>query len=387
MKGRNCIIILLWNLLLSKLTTCSYCHKYMGERNVPFCCNNSELKDGLCIECSPGFISVDGEPCKKCPIGRYGRKCIKRCSCKRNRCNNVHGCVDINHSSTETSSGGSTEIFKVTTVNSIITSTYNGYSEQIENSTASTYSFINTSEHEPTVSQNRKKRTQETVKLSQQGLLEREILVYSLCGAGFTICIVVCVACFCCKTRKRRKAVDISVREQNNENMNISDHNLLGSYDFIDEDDMLQLASIVKTRTESIISSNSYSFTVSTHSDGYLDPVPSIKISHSDTSKSDPDIKNENSGDIHPYQTIDHHPVEISHEYTTCGVVPDIELVDIGRSRKNGNSSNGGFQRRQTKNKHNLNNKMNIQKYHQSESDITKCTKSPCPPKTCRSSY
>ncbi|XP_052078229.1 uncharacterized protein LOC127716148 isoform X5 [Mytilus californianus] len=138
------------------------------ERNVPFCCNNSELKDGLCIECSPGFISVDGEPCKKCPIGRYGRKCIKRCSCKRNRCNNVHGCVDINHSSTETSSGGSTEIFKVTTVNSIITSTYNGYSEQIENSTASTYSFIKTSELKSTTSQNSEKRTIGTVKNSNE---------------------------------------------------------------------------------------------------------------------------------------------------------------------------------------------------------------------------
>ncbi|VDH97399.1 Hypothetical predicted protein [Mytilus galloprovincialis] len=305
------------------------------------------------------------------------------------RCNNVHGCIDITHTSTETSSGGSSEIFTVTTVSSIITSTYKGYSEQTENSTdlASTYSVINTSEHETTVFQNRKKRTQETVKISYQGLLEREIFVYSLCAAGFTLCIVVCVACFCCKTLKRRKAVDINVREENNENMNISDHNLLGSYDFIDEDTMLQISSIVKTRTESIKSSNSYSFTGSTNSDGYLDPIPIMGISHSNTSKSESDIKNETSSDIHPYQTIDHHPVEISHEYTRCGVVPGIELVDIGRSRKNGNSSNGGFQRRQIKYNRNLNNEMNINKYHQSESDLTKCTKNSCPSKKCRSSY
>ncbi|CAC5382800.1 unnamed protein product [Mytilus coruscus] len=150
---------------------------------------------------------------------------------------------------------------------------------------------------------------------------------------------------------------------------------------------MLQLAAIAKTRSESIISSNSYSFTVSTHSDGYLDPISSIKISHSDTSTSDPDIKNENSSYIHPYQTISHQPVEQSHEYTRCIGVPYLELVDIGRCRKNRNSPNGGFQRRQTKIKRNLNNEMNIKKYHRSESDITKCNESPCKSKKCRSSY
>lgn len=208
-----------------------------------------------------------------------------------------------------------------------------------------------------------------------------------MCAAGFIICIVVCVACFCCKTLKRRKTVDISVREQKNENVDIHDHNVPGIYDFIDEDDMLQLSPIAKTRSESIRSSNSYSFTISTHSDGYLDPISSIKISHSDTSTSDPDIKNENSSYIHPYQTIRHQPVALSHEYTRCIGVPYLELVDIGRSMTNGINSNGGFQRRQTKIKHNLNNKMNIQKYHQSESDITNCSKGPCPSKKFRSSY
>lgn len=209
-----------------------------------------------------------------------------------------------------------------------------------------------------------------------------------MCAAGFTICIVVCVACFCCKTLIRRKAVDISVREENNESVDINDHNLQGLYDFIDEDDMLQLSPIVITCSESIISSNnSYSFTDSNHSDGYLAPISSIKISHSDTSTSDPDIKNENSSYIHPYQTISHQPVAISHEYTRCIGVPYLKLVDIGRSRKNGNSSNGGSQRRQTKTKYNLDNDMNMKKYHRSESDITNCYKGSYPSKKCRSSY
>ncbi|XP_071128053.1 uncharacterized protein [Mytilus edulis] len=307
---------------------------------------------------------------------------------KNQRCNNVIGCIDIYQTSTETSNAGSSAIFKVTTVNSIFTNSYGGYSEPIETSNASTYLFMNASEPVTTTYRNREGQTHNThVKSNNEGLLEREILIYSLCAAGFIICIVVCVACFCCKTLKRRKTVDISVREQKKENVDIHDHNVPGIYDFIDEDDMLQLSPIAKTRSESIRSSNSYSFTVSTHSDGYLDPISSIKISHSDTSTSDPDIKNENSSYIHHYQTISHQPVALSHEYTRCIGVPYLELVDFGRSRTNGINSNGGFQRRQTKIKHNLNNKMNIQKYHQSESDITNCSKGPCPSKKFRSSY
>ncbi|XP_052078228.1 uncharacterized protein LOC127716148 isoform X4 [Mytilus californianus] len=377
---------------LALLKTCiaaslpdGYCRQIISGKRVKFCCNNSEEKDGKCIKCRVGFISIDGEPCKPCPYGSYDRKCYKICMCTKNqRCNNVYGCIDIYHTSTETRNDRSSEILKVTTVNMLITHSYSGYSEQIENSTASTYSFIKTSELKSTTSQNSEKRTIGTVKNSNEGLLEREILIYSLCGAGFTICIVVCVYCFCSKKLKQSKNVDICVREQNKENIDIHDHNLQGLYDFIDEDDMLQLASIAKTRSES---SNSYSFTVSTHSDGYLDPISSIKISHSDTSTSDPAIKNESSSYIHPYQAISHQPVEQSHEYTRCIAVPYLELVDIGRCGKNGYSQNGGFQKRQAKIIHNLNNKMNIQKYNQSESDITKFNITPCPSKKCRSSY
>lgn len=38
----------------------------------------------LISDCSIGFVSVDGEPCKACPEGRYGRKCISICTCKVN---------------------------------------------------------------------------------------------------------------------------------------------------------------------------------------------------------------------------------------------------------------------------------------------------------------
>ncbi|CAC5382802.1 unnamed protein product [Mytilus coruscus] len=164
-----------------------YCRRIISGKRVKFCCNNSEEKDGKCIKCSVGFISIDGEPCKPCPYGTYDQKCYKICVCTKNQmCNNVYGCIDIYHTSTETSNDGSSEIFKVTTVNMLITHSYSGFSELIENSTASTYSFINTSEPAWTTSQNREEQTLGTVKNSYEGefylMLSVDFILLSLCG-------------------------------------------------------------------------------------------------------------------------------------------------------------------------------------------------------------
>ncbi|CAC5423674.1 unnamed protein product [Mytilus coruscus] len=59
-----------------------------------FCCGNYEPTGNSCKECEDGFTSVKGGNCKKCKEGAYGKRCANLCKCSKDqRCDHVLGCV------------------------------------------------------------------------------------------------------------------------------------------------------------------------------------------------------------------------------------------------------------------------------------------------------
>ncbi|XP_052076452.1 protein draper-like isoform X2 [Mytilus californianus] len=72
------------------------CFRFTKNLIKQFCCDNFELRDGICVECEHGFSSFDGKLCKPCQEGFYGRKCFNRCICRTiERCDSVEGCLRV----------------------------------------------------------------------------------------------------------------------------------------------------------------------------------------------------------------------------------------------------------------------------------------------------
>ncbi|XP_052076473.1 uncharacterized protein LOC127714451 [Mytilus californianus] len=80
-------------------TTYRRCETKFGNGTIKVhCCDNHETKNGLCVECTTGFISDMGEPCQQCGIGLYGRKCGDICKCNAYEiCNHVIGCLNFTY--------------------------------------------------------------------------------------------------------------------------------------------------------------------------------------------------------------------------------------------------------------------------------------------------
>ncbi|XP_052076342.1 uncharacterized protein LOC127714322 [Mytilus californianus] len=58
-----------------------------------YCCDNYEDINGTCVACTDGYISDNGEACRPCTKGLYGRKCGEVCACEKfQECNHKEGC-------------------------------------------------------------------------------------------------------------------------------------------------------------------------------------------------------------------------------------------------------------------------------------------------------
>ncbi|XP_076072040.1 uncharacterized protein LOC143043744 [Mytilus galloprovincialis] len=85
-------------LTLTNATPAAICFR-RNSNNVlkEYCCDNYELKHGVCIKCEIGTTSIDGNGCALCPNMTYGERCSNDCKCSSmERCHKKHGCIDTN---------------------------------------------------------------------------------------------------------------------------------------------------------------------------------------------------------------------------------------------------------------------------------------------------
>ncbi|CAG2210042.1 unnamed protein product [Mytilus edulis] len=72
------------------------CTKCNGNYNLTCCCYNYELINGSCVVCQTGFINRNGgNSCIPCADNSYGKQCLIPCNCEfYQRCDHVHGCLN-----------------------------------------------------------------------------------------------------------------------------------------------------------------------------------------------------------------------------------------------------------------------------------------------------
>ncbi|CAG2212478.1 unnamed protein product [Mytilus edulis] len=95
MKKHMFLLLLAVYCSSAKTTKSPECFRSGRDGIRTFCCNNHELKNGRCVECTAGYMSSGyGKPCEPCRSNRYGPKCGYGCNCSPSqRCDPVMGCV------------------------------------------------------------------------------------------------------------------------------------------------------------------------------------------------------------------------------------------------------------------------------------------------------
>ncbi|XP_063400037.1 uncharacterized protein LOC134684663 [Mytilus trossulus] len=95
MKNHLLLLLLAVYCSSAKTTKSPECFRSGSDGIRTFCCNNHELKNGRCVECTAGYMSSGyGKPCEPCRSNRFGPKCGYGCNCSPSqRCDPVMGCV------------------------------------------------------------------------------------------------------------------------------------------------------------------------------------------------------------------------------------------------------------------------------------------------------
>ncbi|CAC5389746.1 unnamed protein product [Mytilus coruscus] len=276
------------------------------------CCFNYRLHNGICVACSIGNKMVD-DVCVPCRLNTYGDQCLLKCTCNFDqRCHHVLGCVNA-----------STIISSASTFTTIWST---------ENVTHKRTTLLETVEElritNPTTTRN-----------NNYGLLDREIVIYSVVAACILVILGLSYLVF--KYRQKTKIkLDISnTMQSTNSNRR---HSLINSnlsiYDEIDEnmivenfninmvhindrimDDELQKNTDNTSYLHPINSedkSSSTSVSVKSVNNSYLSFYESDQNSHSDQSQRDEDT----TSYLHPYHKVDEDWKEKTHQYDVAHV-------------------------------------------------------------------
>ncbi|XP_052064803.1 uncharacterized protein LOC127704707 [Mytilus californianus] len=281
-----------------------------------YCCSYFQEKNGKCVACEVGFISRFGSPCLPCNQNSYGERCIHKCKCsKDDRCDNVVGCVQKLHSTTQS----------------------------IEQSSVNLPSSIAQS-----VSGTSEMQRLDTGANDESDLSKEQIhIVYSASVAGFIILLVMCYIGHKCRKKSSRKE---TLKQENISlnNFSSSVHEYfepnVNHYDIINDNVMIREDQSANPYLDVIISSNSSETTSKSNnssdvkivdSTGYLNPYQAL----TDKDNSTVHVYNSNvsyckninetfksSVNTHSYQTLADGFIEERNMYNTLSNVHKMTL-------------------------------------------------------------
>ncbi|XP_071126783.1 uncharacterized protein [Mytilus edulis] len=81
--------------ILIDLFSYTLCKSGECYNNGRFCCDNFEMREGICRKCRLGYASLHKQSCLPCPNNTYGKRCAETCACTvHERCDHVKGCTN-----------------------------------------------------------------------------------------------------------------------------------------------------------------------------------------------------------------------------------------------------------------------------------------------------
>ncbi|VDI31165.1 Hypothetical predicted protein [Mytilus galloprovincialis] len=246
-----------------KLSFGQFCYDIKPNgREVRYCCANSELKNGQCVECKIGFYTEAGGSCKPCNTNYYGYKCIEYCICRQNQiCDNVFGCIDVTVStdtyyittdfiifSTEATLSKNTEM---TTESATFHATYETtIQHQQENESQYTTARIRDKNHVTHPLVVNSVQDQSVISITKQ-----QLIIFSLSAVGFFLLLGLLFLCWRYKEKaKSRHITNLSLKDQgefanrdkneeadfNKDNKSNTSCSFESLYDEIDESSMIK---------------------------------------------------------------------------------------------------------------------------------------------------
>ncbi|XP_052059128.1 uncharacterized protein LOC127699806 [Mytilus californianus] len=305
------VVIIFILCYVSKVLSSSDCIHFDSDGITFYCCDNRVRKNGICVECDDGYIPHDGESCKPCEDGFYGRKCALPCDCSSEmRCDNVQGCITIKDS-------------ELVTVYS-----------SLQNRTITTLSFTESNAVSSNVIQNTSNEINST-EWNKTGLSDRERTIISTGITIFFILFAFMTVALGCLYKRRSDSSKTYVEQQLEPTNTAGDfedqHSIEENvYNVIDESEIYDDNILPKMFKHD----NHSEFVPDTQenecSSGYLKPIAVTEL-NTDPHPCGSSVRSEDTGYLHPYHSILPHLREKPAIYSRCEtdlyleVLPDVK--------------------------------------------------------------